>query len=366
MVPTFRGLVSGPKGKFLMDFFSSITFLVVLFQYDVEHYRHGGMVLFLLLWIVGSIVSELVQLINIGHERYINNLWNILDLLVLASFAVSIIPKHVSEGSNPYCLFILKKLPAITLVCALLRRMRVFYLSEFLGKMLLIFLEIKTEVIRFLIIFGYVVLAFACAFCYLYYDVQDGATKPFTTLSSSLLKLSLTMVGLGSSLDSLRVSDQTVTVGGANRNQTYVADLSGIYNFMGITLYAVFTTITIVVLLRLCIAMMSNRYRIIQQRIVKEWYFRRSEIWLDFIRRKIIFPPPYNLVEILIRLLQGLFFNDNNFSNKVKDEPEKRPTYRELLKILVVRYYQTYGKKNCQIHGHINGGRYICMQCMKK
>ncbi|XP_070537164.1 short transient receptor potential channel 4-like isoform X1 [Ptychodera flava] len=301
-----RKYISSPKGKFLTEQFSAIFFLVALFVYEVLDNHHPVLFSFLLSWILGSLASELIQLRIYGPRRYFENIWTILDLLVLISFAAGVILRDYFIMSGSHFLLFFEKLPALTLVCAMLRRMQNFYLSELVGKMFLIFMEMKTEVYRFLVIFGYVVLAFACSFYFLYYDVRDGIFRPFLSFHTSLLHLTMKVFSETNNIEYLQLLNQNITIGAAQRNGTIAFDASGIYDFVGFTLYTIFLMMAILILLKLCVAMMTNKYSILQKNIEKLWYLKRSEIWLYYIRQKIIFPPPYNLLEIFVRILLDL------------------------------------------------------------
>ncbi|XP_070536989.1 uncharacterized protein [Ptychodera flava] len=185
----------------------------------------------------------------------------------------------------------------------------------------------------------------------------------------------MTIFSETSDLEYMQLINHNVTVRGAQRNQrngTYVLDASSIYDLAGFTLYTVFLTMAILVLLKLCIAMMTNKYRVLKESISMEWHFRRSEIWLLYIRQKIIFPPPFNVLEVFVRmLLQKAKCSANRCENSASDvemsevkggqeklmgEKEKvgskdfKPTYKQLLIVLKVRYYKAYGCNNCKIH----------------
>ncbi|XP_070581164.1 short transient receptor potential channel 7-like [Ptychodera flava] len=245
--------------------------------------------------------------------------------------------------------------------------MQAFYLSALIGKMFLIFLEMRAEVFRFLVIFGYVVLVFASAFYFLYHRMRSGIFRPFSTFNSSLLHLTMTMFSGGGHIEFLQLLNHNVTRVNALSNGTHVIDNSNIYDIIGFTLYMVFLTMAIFILLKLCGAMMTNKYSILDERIVREWYFKRSEIWLLFIRQKIIFPPPHNKLEIIFRTLLGLkrciqsaLYRRCKIDTNRKDEERIQmadgredfiPSYEQLITILKIRYYREYGRKNCRIHG---------------
>ncbi|XP_070535405.1 short transient receptor potential channel 5-like [Ptychodera flava] len=299
--PYLRKLISCPKGKLLAEQASALLFAIALFAYEIFDYRHPIVFSFLVCWIVGSLVCETIQIINTGPVFYFSDVWNILDVLVIITFAAGVLVRdYFMLGSS---FLYLQKLPAITLVCVMLRGMNNLYLSELLGKMFLIFVEIKTEVFRFLAIFAFVVLAFACSFYLLYYDVNNGIFTPFSTFELTLLHLLMKVFSETRKIDYMPLMTQNNTLGGAKRNGTSTIDASGIYDFFGFALYIIFLTMSYLILLTLCVAMMTNKYRKLEENILKVWYVKQSEICLYYIRQKIIFPPPYNLLEIFVRKL---------------------------------------------------------------
>ena len=58
------------------------------------------------------------------------------------------------------------------------------------------------------------------------------------------------------------------------------------------------------ILITLLIAIMNNTIQVIQKQKINEWKFARTEIWLKVFDQNRNVPPPFNLLEILIRKIR--------------------------------------------------------------
>ncbi|XP_077998424.1 short transient receptor potential channel 4-like [Glandiceps talaboti] len=293
-------LYDSPKASFLSHYFHYAFFLILMFIYEVlvqfkiegsevrnEGYmmiNHKIILAILIIWFITLCFIELGQLITYGVTGYFKSNWNLLDLFILATFFISIIlanPDIVGQiYGNPYIYIILSKLTAFTYVCALLRFLKPFLLSHYLGPTLLVFTSMRHDIIRFLIIFTYVIVAYALAMYYFYVNVGPE-NSVFAKFSSSLTVLMTSIFG-GVGTESLEINS-LVWQNISNEHNEWVDITIRYYTAMGYILYVSFGLIVLIMLLNLCIAMLSDRYTKLQENIDREWKFERSSIWLDYI-----------------------------------------------------------------------------------
>ncbi|CAM4750907.1 unnamed protein product [Rotaria magnacalcarata] len=66
--------------------------------------------------------------------------------------------------------------------------------------------------------------------------------------------------------------------------------------FIGLTMYGVYSSIMIIVLLNMLIAMMSNSYQYIANSTETEWKFARAKLWISYFEDGCTLPPPFNIV----------------------------------------------------------------------
>ncbi|UJR21541.1 hypothetical protein I4U23_024626 [Adineta vaga] len=66
--------------------------------------------------------------------------------------------------------------------------------------------------------------------------------------------------------------------------------------FIGLLMYGVYSSIMIIVLLNMLIAMMSNSYQYIANSTETEWKFARAKLWISYFEEGGTLPPPFNIV----------------------------------------------------------------------
>ncbi|XP_077870057.1 short transient receptor potential channel 7-like [Saccoglossus kowalevskii] len=227
-----------------------------------------------------------------------------------------------------------------------------FYLSLYLGPMLLIFSAMTGDVIKFFIIFVYTVVAFALGFYYLYDDIDTS--NVFNEFATSFVALVTTIFG-GDPTDNLKADDLLFNVTGA------IVDAGPMYKAMGFILYASFGTMCMLVLVNICIAMMSDTYARMKENIEVEYRFMRTKIWLSYVDAPVL-PAPYNIipsVSCLISIVKKCFCSykpssstDENVEltipndNTTEEQMKKELLYGELIKVLRARYMLMKGIVN--------------------
>ncbi|CAF3674644.1 unnamed protein product [Adineta steineri] len=66
--------------------------------------------------------------------------------------------------------------------------------------------------------------------------------------------------------------------------------------FIGLLMYGVYSSIMIIVLLNMLIAMMSNSYQYIANSTETEWKFARAKLWTSYFEDGGTLPPPFNII----------------------------------------------------------------------
>ncbi|XP_070556044.1 short transient receptor potential channel 4-like isoform X2 [Ptychodera flava] len=332
-----------PKTALLTHYYTYASFLLFFFIYDVSvdykiidnqialvsNINYWPILILSLIWFGALLVHEFAEILEEGF-RYFKSYWNFLDFLIFTFFIGSaILGNPLILGSiyqNPYVYIILSKLASLSFIFALLRLLKPLYLSHFLGPMLIIFTDMRHDIFRFLIIFGYVVLAFALAMYYFYVDLGSDQSG-YAELSSSLTILITTIFG-GDGTDDLQV-DQNRRFNISPELSRYASTAADYYVSMGYVLYTFFGIIVIVMLLNLCIAMMSDRYTRIQEVIDLEWKFERTKIWISYIcTKRAPMTPATTLCYLFMILFSPLIICLRRFISNGKQATRARRTRR--------------------------------------
>ncbi|XP_077863144.1 short transient receptor potential channel 4-like [Saccoglossus kowalevskii] len=402
-------IVTSPKARFVM-YLVSYTMFVILFAFTgvIHLLVKGGAINYLylfcalLVWLFGMLWREVQQRIYHGVLKYSADLWNILDVFITTSLLALLLAQLYSEmrglDTQNETWTTLFQLAAFVLVLSFLRFMQNFYLSTTVGNMLLTFISMKTDVTRFLFLFGFVVCSFTIGFFYLYSDAQSP--HKFNSLGSSVVQLIFSIFGKDSTssmsatvmvklasddVENTQYNASNVDNGNFsalltdnamhyitrdvdNATHYITRDFGYIYSAMGLTLYALFCFLVMLVLLNLCIAMMSDTYTRIKENIDVEWKYVRSSIWLDYFIGP-VFPPPLNLLptphaikEAVTSFYRCLCFKECKTS-KSKDlemrgsyDAANTLDYEELMRILLTRYIRKIGKEESKEFGVIRNG----------
>ncbi|XP_077870069.1 short transient receptor potential channel 4-like [Saccoglossus kowalevskii] len=324
-------ILDNPKAKFIMQMVAYFEFLLLVILLNIEldgnlYYEsaYAHFIIFLLIYVIALIWCELRKMMICGRKHYFTSVWNNMNILILFSFLADICLRFISLFQyvyiNPRVYIFWITWTAFTLTLACLRFMENFYLSFYLGPMLLMFTSMTGDVIRFLIIFLYTVTAFALGFYYLYEDF--GEDNVFSEFSSSFVALVTTIFG-GNPTESLKADDLYFNFTGPGYEG--ILDAGPMYEAMGFILYASFGTLCMLVLVNIFIAMMSDTYARIKQNIKVEYAFMRTKIWLSYVDAPVL-PAPYNIIPSVSCLIAIIKRFLSIYSSSTNVDVEVRPT----------------------------------------
>nr|XP_006825411.1 PREDICTED: short transient receptor potential channel 4-like [Saccoglossus kowalevskii] len=353
-------ILDNPKAKFIMDMFSCFNFLVLVIVLNIiidspgdvsSNTLYSRFLVTIFVYDIALLLKEIRQVVRHGGKAHFVNVLTYIDIIILVSFLVDIIMRFLmyNHVGNLLYMLLYKDLwtPGI-LILACIRFMHYIYNSLYLGSMLLLFTAMKDDVVRFLCIFAMVVLSFALGFYYMYVGVDKTA---FNEFSSTVATLITVIFGADASTN-LKVEVLYNTTGGKY-------DATRPFWVIGYWLYILFGTSTLVVLLNICIAMMSDTYARLKESIDMLWKFRRTQIWVDYFNAPVL-PAPYNIipsvscVNALVasfcctkeRTIEGTTdtFQMNGGTYLRQEHSLKTPlTYDELMTVLLTRYVAETG-----------------------
>ncbi|XP_077985405.1 short transient receptor potential channel 4-like [Glandiceps talaboti] len=232
---------------------------------------------------------------------------------------------------------------AIANVISVLRILRIIVLFQFVGPMQISLMNIGWDILKFLFIFMWVWLAFSLGITQVYwsYNLQNVLTcyqnlnntattcddSAFASMSSSMITLFWSLFDLTSLTD--------LEVGGGH------SSTEGFGSFI----YAVFMIISVVILLNVLIAVMSNTYTRIEENADVEWKFYRAELCLSYFDEGTTVPVPFNIIPSP----KTIFY----IIRHVIRLCSRRSTPTALIEILVHRYFASKESESQQTD--ING-----------
>ncbi|GMS89249.1 hypothetical protein PENTCL1PPCAC_11424, partial [Pristionchus entomophagus] len=285
----------------------------------------------ILAWVFGLIWVEIKQLWDEGVVDYCHNLWNILDFitnsLYLSTFALRTVayfmvkndmrrgftiqlsrnewdawdPTLISE-----CLF------ATANIFSSLKLVHIFTINPHLGPLKISLGRMVIDILKFFLVYCLVLFAFACGLNQLmwYYSaMRIKDCQEFRRVTWNLTNLDgvdLTTRKKGDSCNEKFTSCASIyhTVetlfwsifGLVDLEHFNIFDDHYISEWTGKTIFGSYCCCSIIVLLNMLIAMMSNSYSYICNQADVEWKFARSKLWMEYFDDTATVPPPFNMI----------------------------------------------------------------------
>ncbi|XP_070554378.1 transient-receptor-potential-like protein isoform X2 [Ptychodera flava] len=259
-------------------------------------------------WVFGFIWGECKQLWEEGLKAYIRQWWNWLDFIMLSLYLCTISLRFAAwwlRGSGKYPelqnseqqrinwpvddpTLISEGVFAVANVFSFFRIIYLFQANPYLGPLQISLGCMLIDIAKFLFIFFLVLLSFACGLNQLYWYHESSIQNPDQTCESSpTVFLSLT--------------DTCVTLfwavfGMVKRDMTQLAHNLAFTESIGELLLLCWSMASIIVLINMLIAMMSQSYQHIQDHADREWKFARTKLWMSYFDEGSTLPPPFNLI----------------------------------------------------------------------
>ncbi|CAH1268040.1 TRPC7 [Branchiostoma lanceolatum] len=269
--------------------------------------------LLVILWVLGMIWAEVKELWGSGLKDYTSQMWNLLDFSMLSTFLASFATRFVAwykvyeattymnahpgnysgtqweyytkersdrkywVASDPE--LVAEGLFAVGIVLSFSRIAYILPANESIGPLQISLGKTILDILKFMVIFFLVFTAFMLAMfqLYSYYrGAKDHAA--FVTLEETFKALFWSMFGLSE-------------VKGVHLRY----DHKFIEN-VGYILFGAYNVITVVVLINMLIAMISNSYQEIEDDSDVEWKFARTKLWLSYFEEGMTMPAPFNLM----------------------------------------------------------------------
>ncbi|KAF8359702.1 trp-2, partial [Pristionchus pacificus] len=285
----------------------------------------------ILSWVFGLIWVEIKQLWDEGVVDYCHNLWNILDFitnsLYLSTFALRTVayfmvkndakrgftmqlPRSKWDAWDPTliseCLF------ATANIFSSLKLVHIFTINPHLGPLKISLGRMVIDILKFFLVYCLVLFAFACGLNQLmwyYSSIRIKECDEYRTTTRNILSLDeidLITRKKGESCNEKFTSCASIyhTVetlfwaifGLVDLEHFHLFDDHYVSEWTGKTIFGSYCCCSIIVLLNMLIAMMSNSYSYICNQADVEWKFARSKLWMEYFDDTATLAPPFNMV----------------------------------------------------------------------
>ncbi|XP_045127636.1 transient-receptor-potential-like protein isoform X4 [Portunus trituberculatus] len=276
-------------------------------------------------WVTGMVWAECKQLWEEGLTAYIRQWWNWLDFIMLSLYlctfslrAVAFVqittnkygPREVPRAHWPANdpTLIAEGVFAVANVFSFARIIYLFQTNPHLGPLQISLGCMIIDIAKFLFIFFLVLTSFACGLNQLYWYYDSPAATCNTTSGDYACHTGSDAfnTGAGESTGEYRGGFQTLDVtfatlfwslfGISSPKSTDLEEEHVFIETVGQGLFMAYHVMSIIVLINMLIAMMSNSFQQIEDHADQEWKFARSKLWMSYFDPGSTLPAPFNLI----------------------------------------------------------------------
>lgn len=257
----------------------------------------------ILIFYIGFLMSELQQYLTSESRVYLRNMWNYVDLMTLSLHAVILILRVISVvlGGDPYhnrLLEITYYIYGVNTLLLVLRFSSILEANKTVGPLQLALFQMCVDLFIILVQFGFVIVAFSVAITMVYTAELSYVTPPPGEQTSN-----------------------TNRAKGFCQNGTYAclykASTHLIWSVFGLTdlekmesqeqlsstvvgvLYVVFLIISVIMLVNMLVALLTNTYDKVETNANVEWKFSRAVVAEEYRRCHPIIVP-FNILTVPI------------------------------------------------------------------
>ncbi|CAF0793560.1 unnamed protein product, partial [Didymodactylos carnosus] len=340
----------------------------------------------IMVYVAGFIWAEIKQLYQEGLHQYMADTWNLLDWITNCLYVATIILRvmayikvnkeerdrlvkmakanitatisHIDRKDwDPWDPTLISEgVFAAANIFSSLKLVYIFTINPHLGPLQISLGRMVHDILKFSVLIMLVAFAFACGLNQLFWyyarmkkrecaaQLAQSASdeycakdiyKHFSNLFEALQTLFWGTFGL--------IDLQTFQI---HKRHTFTM-------FIGLLMYGVYSSIMIIVLLNMLIAMMSNSYQYIANQTETEWKFARAKLWTSYFEDGGTLPPPFNIIpspKSIYYVIRYLYWRVCGCSrrewknrwqslNKIMTKMnERRTKYRCVIRELIKRY----------------------------
>uniref|UniRef100_A0AAV2J7U6 Ion transport domain-containing protein n=1 Tax=Knipowitschia caucasica TaxID=637954 RepID=A0AAV2J7U6_KNICA len=304
-------LYSSPQVKFFLNIVSYFCFLglfSVVLMVDFQN-TPSGLEILLYVWLFSLVCEELRQLTSdsdgFGFRKkaqiYINDLWNILDVLSIILFIVGLVFR-LTAG----LFYAGKILLCIDFIVFCLRLMAIFTISRTLGPKIIIVKRMMRDMFFFMFLLSIWVVAYGVAKQGILIHNED---RLGWILRGAVYEPYLTIFGdVPSNIDNTDFDITSCSLDGNDPHKPRCPvltedDLPAFPEWLTILMLCVYLLFANILLLNLLIAIFNFTFQEVQDNTDRIWKFQRYELIKEYHSRPVA-PPPFILLSHLYLLLR--------------------------------------------------------------
>lgn len=370
-----------PLNRMLSWVASNFVFLFLLFiqsisdrkdqtRYDILD--HTG-------WLTCIFFFELTRIISSGRmcflqgvRKYLVFKWNqfdaLTDFLFVTSFLfwlVSVLtclrePDIERKNWDKYdSQLFFEGFLCVATVMSFSRLLLLLQIHETWGPMQVSLGKMTKDLFQFIIVFIIAIGSFNIGMCrlYQYYDGMkqtDSEANAVSSQESSFVSGFDTFKVLFWGLFGMSSQDAGAVVIENLPNEEGTLDVIVTHDFtqaVGLSLFAIYTVLQVIILLNMLVAVMSNSYQRVTDNVDVEWVFGRTEVYLSYMSQSVL-PPPLNWMPAAVGHGACAGFITNIIGRRVSDTDreseqtlEDKREFDTVMQRLVERYFSQQDEK---------------------
>ncbi|XP_074650440.1 transient receptor potential-gamma protein-like [Tubulanus polymorphus] len=333
--------------------------------------------MFIVVWVIGFLWTEVKTIWKDGGKAYILDMMNLLDfvtnslyvamitLRVVAFYKVYFDPNPSEARTQVRMLWdafeptlVAESLFAAANIFSSLKLVYIFTMNPHLGPLQISIGRMVVDIMKFCTLYFLVLFSFSCGLNHLYWYyakekmkgcnltqsgqaiIDNPACSPKNKYFANLFEIAQTLYW--------------ALYGLVELDSTYLQKEKHIFTeFVGKLMFGSYCFISVIVLLNMLIAMMSNSYQQISEAADMEWKFARSKLWISYFEEGGTLPVPFNIIPSPKSVLYLFrWFKDKlcscttqqkrsrwqSIRKIVKKVNEREARYQQVIKDLIKRY----------------------------
>ncbi|KAF5297803.1 hypothetical protein FQA39_LY11952 [Lamprigera yunnana] len=314
-----------PINKMISHNSSFMLFLIIIFfESSLEKVAqkrsppNSGLEVVIVLYVIGYIWSSGRLMTIQGPRRHFKQLWNCHNLIMYFLFLCTFIfwllsfldvtANDQTDLERKYWhhldpILLAEGTFAIATIMAYFKLLYLCRLNYYLGPLQISLGKMSADIAKYFGLFLIVILSFSVGMCtfYQYYDsmVQtDTSSGMKTAQQSSFINFQSTLKTFFWALfcmSALESADVIIENLPGETEGTTIINKHVFTETVGYFAFALFEVLTVIILLNMLIATMSNTFQRVNDNTDVEWTFGRTEFYLEYILQTTL-PSPFNLI----------------------------------------------------------------------
>lgn len=309
---------SSPCIKYYLHTLFNCIFLILLqLQTNTLTSKEiSNMDLLIYLWVFGMYLVEIEQINYIGFSKYISDEWNKFDIILLTNYLITFVLRLVVffmlDDYNQWLIYS-EHLFVVNIILSYIRILNICQIHPVLGPILLMIGKMMSDMILFFSILFIFFTGFTLGMTKVYHRV--GEEHAMGTINNTLITLICALFG-DFDMDMFKVEQYP-------QIETF-----------GIIVFFIYMIVSIIILVNLFIAILSNTYSVIQEDSDIEWKYSRVCLISNY-NIYTLTPPPINILEYIYKKILIFVSPSKKIEPYYIDTPESQN--KNIIRKIVLR-----------------------------